>query len=89
MKLVIRTLFFHFLNIFIFTIIYYNLRSDFNFSPDHKKTVYDFILFATTIQVGVGISQLYPFTAFGKMMMILQQWIMLCTHVISLYVFTI
>lgn len=89
MKLVIRTLFFHFLNILVFTIIYYTNRSEFNFSQDHKRTIYDFILFATTIQVGVGISQLYPFTAFGKIMMILQQWIMLCTHVFTLYVFTI
>ena len=89
MKLVIRTLFFHFLNILIFTIIYYNIRSDFDFAPEHKPTIFDFILFATTVQVGVGISQLYPLTSIGKLILTLQQWIMLCSHVFTLYVFTI
>lgn len=89
MKLVIRTLFFHFLNIFIFSIIYYNLSNDFDFIPEHIPTFYDFILFATTVQVGVGISQLYPLSPIGKIMLMLQQWIMLCTHVITLYIFTI
>lgn len=89
MKLVIRTLFFHFLNIIIFTIIYYNIRSDFEFVPEHKPTILDFILFATTIQSGVGIYQLYPLSNIGKMLLTLQQIIMLCTHVITLYVFTI
>lgn len=89
MKLVIRTLFFHFLNIFIFSIIYYNLSNDFVFIQEHIPTFYDFILFSTTVQVGVGVSQLYPFTVFGKLMLILQQWILLCTHVITLYIFTI
>jgi hypothetical protein len=89
MKLVIRTLFFHFLNILIFSIIYYSISIDFEFSPEHIPTFFDYILFATTIQAGVGITQLYPSTAFGKLMIILQQWIMLCTHVITLYIFTI
>ena len=89
MKLVIRTLFFHFLNIFIFSIIYSNLSNDFDFLQEHIPTFYDFILFATTVQVGVGISQLYPLSPIGKLMLILQQWIMLCTHVITLYIFTI
>ena len=89
MKIVIRTLFFHILNIVIFTLIYFSLSKDFEFTPGYKVDIFDFILYATTIQVGVGISQLYPLTTFGKLLVTLQQFIMLCTHVITLYVFTI
>lgn len=89
MKLVIRTLFFHFIIILVFTIIYYNIRSEFQFTPEHNPTILDFILFATTIQSGVGIYQLYPLSYIGKTFLTLQQIIMLCSHVITLYVFTI
>jgi hypothetical protein len=90
MKLVLRTLFFHFLNILIFTIIYYSYSEQFYLSEyNNNKSIYDFILLATTIQAGVGISHLFPVTSFSKIIITLQQWIMLCTHVITLYVFTI
>lgn len=89
MKLVLRTLFFHFLSIFTFTLIYYSFPHEFKFSQNHNATIYDFLLLATTIQAGVGVIELYPLTIFGKMMVTIQQWIMLCTHVISLYIFTL
>ena len=41
------------------------------------------------IQAGVGISSIYPIYSYGKIIMIIQQFIMIMTHVFTLYVFTL
>ena len=90
MKLVIRTLFFHILCIIVFAIIYFNLNEEFHLiEKDDKKGVIDYLLLSTTIQAGVGISDLYPLSYFSKIAVIIQQLLMLFTHVITLYIFTL
>ena len=49
----------------------------------------DFLLLSTTIQAGVGISDLYPLSYYSKLVVIIQQMLMLFTHVITLYIFTL
>jgi hypothetical protein len=49
----------------------------------------DYILFSTTIQAGVGVSEMYPVSFYGKIIMIIQQLILICTHVFTIYVFNI
>jgi hypothetical protein len=90
MKLVIRALIFHILCIIAFAIIYSNLTEDFHITEeDDKKGFVDFILLSTTIQAGVGISDLYPLSYYSKIAVIIQQMLMLFTHVITLYIFTL
>lgn len=87
MKLVLRTLIFHILCIIIFTIIYSNLTEE--FQEHDKKSFVDFILLSTSIQSGVGISELFPLSYYSKIVIIIQQLLMLFIHVITLYIFTL
>ena len=88
MKFVIRTLVFHILCIFVFAFLYYYFRDD--YVHDKKEITFtDSMLLSTTIQATVGISNIYPETFYGKLIMIIQQLILIMTHVIKLYVFTI
>ena len=86
MKIAIRTVFFHFLCILVFGVFYYNFQNEFQHIVSHeRRTFLDYILLSTTIQASVGISDIYPITNIGKFMMILQQIIMIMTHVFTLY----
>lgn len=90
MKIAIRTVFFHFLCILAFGIFYYSIQSHFQHSAlQERKTMLDYILLSTTIQAGVGISDIYPITTMGKFIMILQQLIMIMTHVFTIYFFNL
>jgi len=87
MKIVIRTVFFHFLCILVFAIFYYNLKKDFVSKIGENKNVLDYLFLSTTIQAGVGMSDIYPTSFYSKLLMICQQLIMIMTHVFTLYVF--
>lgn len=90
MKLVIRTFVFHILCIIVFAMIYLSLSEDFHVTEeDDRKTFIDFILLSTTIQSGVGISDIYPLSYYSKVTVIIQQMLMLFTHVITIYIFTL
>lgn len=91
MKLFIRTVLFHFLCIFAFAIIYLRLKDHFMKGKENEDdlTLIDYILLSTTIQAGVGISDIYPISFYGKVAMIIQQLIMICTHVFTIYIFNI
>ena len=90
MKVVIRTVLFHFLCIIVFAIIYYNIQSQLQGTLKHeRRTFLDYIFLSTTIQASVGMSDIYPITNIGKIVMILQQLIMIMTHVFTIYVFNL
>jgi hypothetical protein len=90
MKLAIRTVCFHFLCILIFGIIYYNIQYQFQHKDEQqRKSILDYILLSTTIQAGVGFTDIYPITNFSKIMMVLQQILMIMTQVFTLYFFII
>jgi hypothetical protein len=90
MKIVIRTVFFHFLCILVFAIFYYNFKGHFQHNVKNEDyTLLDYILLSTTIQAGVGISNIYPVSFYGKILMIMQQLIMIMTHVFTLYIFNL
>ena len=90
MKLAIRTVCFHFLCILIFGIIYYNIQYQFQYNgEEERKSLLDYILLSTTIQAGVGFSHIYPNTNISKGIMILQQIMMIMTHVFTLYFFNL
>lgn len=93
MKVVIRTAIFHLLCIIIFALIYFYFSPDFQSVNGEKNIKYnkftDYLLLSTTIQAGVGISDLLPLTFYSKVVLILQQIILIFTHLITLYIFTL
>jgi hypothetical protein len=95
MKYVIRTVIFQFMCIIIFGLIYLLFNNHFvrdpNFSIDKKSNpeFIDCLFLATTVQAGVGYSDLYPITTFSKIILIIQQFIMISTNVFLLYFFTL
>ena len=100
MRIVFRTVVFHILFILIFALIYLAYADDFkstdkyyydeNNNINKKKIIFfDFLLFSTTIQAGVGISEFFPSSSLTKMILITQQIIMISTHVFTLYFLTL
>jgi len=91
MKIVFRTVTFHVICILVFALIYSTFSNGFK-SVDYENeemNFLDFFLLSTTIQAGVGISEYFPSNPFTKITMIIQQLIMISTHVFTLYILTI
>ena len=93
MKLIIRTAIFHLFCIFIFAFIYFYFSHQFQSNNEEKHIKYnnfiDYLLLSTTIQAGVGISDLYPISFYSKIVLIIQQIMLIFTHLITLYIFTL
>ena len=89
MKLVFRTVFFHILCILIFSVLYYYFKEDFEPHVKEEFTILDYIFLSTTIQSGVGLTDIYPIHFNGKLVMIIQQLILITSHVFTLYVFNL
>jgi len=95
MKIVLRTLLFHFLCILLFAFIYKHLSI--HFDKDKSKPnintnssdMIDYLLLSVTIQAGIGFSDLYPVSYLSKLMLMIHQFIVISTHVFTLYIFTI
>jgi hypothetical protein len=87
MKLVIRTVFFHLCCIALFTGIYYYLRRDFAVHGAYDVTAMDCVLLSTTIQSSVGISNVVPLTNLTKIVMTIQQLLLITTYVFTVYIF--
>ena len=88
MKIAIRTVFFHILCIVVFAFLYYYFRDDFKTQVKEKFTLLDYIFLSTTIQSGVGLTDIYPIDFYGKLIMIIQQLVLIMTHVFTIYIFT-
>ena len=96
---VVQTLTVHLLCIIIFALLYYYFSVHFNSTINNNnnnnkkhqsrlETIIDFFLFSTTIQAGVGISDMIPITVNGKLLMIIQQLLMISIGVLTIYLFT-
>jgi hypothetical protein len=88
MKIVFRSLLFHVFCILLFGYIYF-YNSDYFINKNKKKEIIDYFLFSTSIQAGIGISILQPISTYSKLLLIIQQILMISTHVITLYFFTV
>lgn len=90
MKLVLRTLVFHMLCIIVFAFVYKHLSTHFdNDINTNNDNMIDFFLLSVTIQAGIGLSDLYPISYLSKLVLMLHQFIVISTHVFTLYIFTI
>lgn len=92
MKIVFATIFFNFLCIIFFGMIYIYLKKEFinnsNLSFKNDVKLIDIIMFSTTIQSGVGLSNLFPNSFNSKFVTIIQQLTMICSYVFILYIIT-
>lgn len=89
MKIVIRTVLFHILCILVFAFLYYYFRDDFKTQVKEEFTILDYIFLSTTIQSSVGLTDIYPINFYGKLTMIIQQLVLIMTHVFTVYIFTV
>lgn len=95
MRIVIKTVLFQFLCVLFFGLLYLSFKEHFvrdpSFTPNGKKDaeILDCLFLATTIQCGVGYSDLYPITDAAKVILIIQQFVMISTNVFLLYIFTL
>ena len=89
MKMVFRTVFFHLICIIVFTFIYKYIAID--LKDNDKKTVdfIDYLLLSVAIQSGTGFSVVNPKNNIGKIAVIIQEFILIFTHVFTIYIFTI
>jgi len=93
---VFKTVAAHFCIILTFLFLYYYFANHFETMDQVKKekrpsrleSLVDFLLLSTTIEAGVGISDIVPITIYGKLLMILQQFAMLSLTVITIFIFT-
>ena len=89
MRVVIKTFFFHIICILFFTIIYYSKKDLFSLNKHGHLDFIDFLFLSTTIQAGVGYSEIYPMHDSAKLFMIIQQLLMISTNIFTIYIFTI
>jgi hypothetical protein len=89
MKLVIRTVCFHFTCIIIFTFLYYTFKDSYSLHNKEDFKLLDYFLLSTTIQAGVGISSITPINFSGKIILIFQQLIMIMANVFTIYMFNL
>ena len=89
MKLVIRTVFFHLCCIALFTGIYYHLRGELFIPNATEVTAMDCALLSTTIQSSVGMTNIAPLTNLTKIVMSIQQLVLITTYVFTVYIFSL
>jgi hypothetical protein len=89
MDIVTKTFLFNIIFIVIFSFIYMYISTD-NFAalqPKDKITYIDLIFYSTTIQSGVGLSDINAVTDLAKILSMIQQLIMLASMFILIKVF--
>ena len=89
MKLVIRTVFFHLCCIVLFTGIYYYLRGELSIPNATEVNAMDCALLSVTIQSSVGITNIVPLTNLSKIVMSIQQLVLITTYVFTVYIFSL
>jgi hypothetical protein len=85
----LKTLSVHFICIFLFAFLYYYFSHHFEKPQEKYKKhkhfkVIDCFLFSVTIQSGVGMTDISPISVLGKLLVIIQQIIMLSINLITL-----
>ena len=88
-KMVAYTFLFNIIIIIIFSIIYANILPD-NFeplNPKDKLTYIDYLFYSVTVQSGVGLPDITALSDLAKMLVLIQQLILMGTTFILIYLF--
>jgi len=102
MKEIFGALLLNFISICIFCTIYFYLKDDFiynisekfsnlklNSNFNEKVKLIDIIMYTTSIQAGVGLTNIMPNTFQSKFFTIIQQYLMISSNLIILYFFAL
>lgn len=89
MKMVFRTVCFHLFCIIIFTFIYKYIAIDLKDEDQKMVNFIDYLVLSVAIQSGTGFSVVKPKNDNGKIAVIIQEFILIFTHVFTIYIFTI
>lgn len=89
MKLFIKIFFFKIFSVIFFTFLYNYLSTDFEIQTNDKIKFIDCFLLSTTVEAGVGVSNMYPTNFLGKLAMIIHQISMISTHVFTIYILSL
>lgn len=89
MKMVFRTVFFHLICIIVFTFIYKHIAIDLKDNNKQMVDFIDYLVLSVAIQSGTGFSVVNPKNDISKIVVIIQEIILICTHVFTLYIFNI
>jgi uncharacterized membrane protein SpoIIM required for sporulation len=84
MKLAIRTICFHLFCIIIFTFIYKYISIELK---DTGNSFIDYLYLSVAIQSGTGFSQTIPKNNIGRIVIIIQELVLICTHIFTLHFF--
>lgn len=88
MKILTVSLVFHILCIFLFGIIYISLNDKFMHHHTNEKSDFsEYLLLSTTIQSGIGYSNLYPVHETVRWIIMMQQIITITTNIVTIYFF--
>ena len=87
--MVIRTVVFHLICIIVFTFIYKHIAIDLKDNDKKPVDFIDYLLLSVAIQSGTGFSVVNPKNNIGKIVVIIQEFILIFTHVFTIYIFTI
>jgi hypothetical protein len=69
--------------------IYIYLKKEFINNNKNEIKLIDFLMFSTTIQAGVGLTNIFPNSFNSKLVTIIQQLTMISSYVIILYIITL
>ena len=93
MRSVVYTVIFQLISIIVFGFVYWKFRKEFTSNivknPKYKIEVLDCFYTSVTVQSGVGYSILDPTTDDAKLILMLQQFLMITSNVLLLYFFSI
>ena len=89
MKMVIRTVIFHLIIIIIFTFIYKHIAIDLKDTDKKMVDFIDYLVLSVAIQSGTGFSVVTPKNNLIKIAVIIEEFILIFTHVFTIYIFTI
>ena len=87
MRILLNSVGFHVFSLILFTFIYYSLPSG-NFTIPNKNKqllLLDYFNLSTTIQAGVGITQIIPITYLAQTTMSAQQLLLIIGNVTIVY----
>jgi hypothetical protein len=89
MKILIRTLIFHFFCILMFSLLYMNIADEMVSQDKSPINYLDCLLLSTSLQAGIGFTTLSAQGSIGKLIVILQEVLLISTHAITLYIYTV
>ena len=87
MKTAIRTICFHFFCIIIFTFIYKYISLELKDTEKSMVSFIDYLYLSVAIQSGTGFAQIAPKNDIGRIIIIIQELILICTHVFTFHFF--